>query len=185
VPPARPDQADVRPGLGSFPFRVGTGYDSHRFDPSRPLILGGVHFPGEPGLTGVSDADAIAHAVTDAILGAAGEGDIGSHFPPSDPRWEGADSILLLRDIVGRLADAGWAIGNVDLTVICERPKIGPRVSEIRGSLATALGIDATQVSVKGKTNERMGWEGREEGIAVHAVALLFRPSGPGSDPLP
>lgn len=160
------------------PFRVGVGYDSHRFDASRPLILGGVLFPDEPGLTGVSDADAVAHAVTDALLGAAGEGDIGSHFPPTDPTWEGANSIDLLEKIVVLIAGLGWAIGNVDVTVICERPKIGPRASEIRLRLGQAMSIDPSQVSVKGKTNEGMGWEGRREGIAVHAVALLFRPVG-------
>jgi 2-C-methyl-D-erythritol 2,4-cyclodiphosphate synthase len=180
----RPMEAERGEGAARAPhpaFRVGVGYDSHRFDPARPLILGGVHFPDEPGLTGVSDADAIAHAVTDAILGASGLGDIGSHFPPTDPAWLGADSLVLLESVMRLVYGRGWLVGNVDVVVVCERPKIGPRAAEIRTRLAAALGIDADLVSVKGKTNEGMGWEGRQEGIGVHSVALLYRGPAPSA----
>ncbi len=155
------------------PFRVGTGYDSHRFGPGRPLVLGGVRIPNAPGLSGHSDGDAVAHAVTDALLGAVADGDIGTHFPPTDPAWEGADSIALLSRVVERLAEAGWSVGNVDVTVVCETPKIGPVAGRMRERLGSALRVDPSAVSVKGKTNELMGWEGRGEGIAVHAVALV------------
>jgi 2-C-methyl-D-erythritol 2,4-cyclodiphosphate synthase len=160
-------------------FRVGTGYDSHRFGPGRPLVLGGIVIPNAPGLSGHSDGDAVAHAVTDALLGAVADGDIGTHFPPTDPAWEGADSIALLARVVERLAASGWRVGNVDVTVICESPKIGPVAAQMRGRLASALRVDPSSVSVKGKTNELMGWEGRGEGIAVHAVALVL---GDGTD---
>ncbi len=153
--------------------RVGTGYDSHRFDPARPLILGGVHFPGTPGLSGFSDGDAVAHAVIDALLGAAALGDIGAHFPPGEEEWRGADSLILLERVAAMVADAGWRVENVDVTVICERPRIGPRATEMRARLAGRIGIDPASVSVKGKSNEGMGWIGRGEGMAVHAVALL------------
>lgn len=152
-------------------MRVGTGYDSHRFDPSRPLLLGGVEIPGGPGLAGHSDGDAVAHAVTDALLGAAGEGDIGSHFPPGDPRWRDADSIDLLSRAVALLHRRGLRVLNVDVTVICEAPRIGPHVGGMRSRIGEALGTNA--VSIKGKTNEGMGWIGAGEGIAVHAVALI------------
>lgn len=168
-------------------IRVGTGYDSHRFDAARPLVLGGVHFSDHPGLSGFSDGDAVAHAVIDALLGAACMGDIGTHFPPGVERWRGADSMELLSRAVAMLRDNSWRAGNLDVTVICESPRIGPRANEMRSLLAerTRLGPDA--VSVKGKSNEGMGWVGRGEGIAVHAVALLYReieeedfPAGPG-----
>ncbi len=153
--------------------RVGTGYDSHRFDPGRPLILGGVHFPGSPGLSGFSDGDAVAHAVIDALLGAASLGDIGAHFPPGVEEWRGADSLMLLERVAAMVADAGWRVVNVDVTVVCERPRIGPRATEMRARLASCAGIEPASVSVKGKSNEGMGWIGRGEGMAVHAVALL------------
>jgi 2-C-methyl-D-erythritol 2,4-cyclodiphosphate synthase len=156
-------------------MRVGFGYDSHRFDPERPLILGGITFPDHPGLTGHSDADAVSHAVTDAVLGAAALGDIGSHFPPSDERWRGADSIDLLIRAVAHLATHGYRVINVDVTVICQSPRIGPRAREMRERLAGALSVGIEAVSVKGKTNETLGWIGRGEGIAVHAVALIER----------
>lgn len=155
-------------------LRIGLGYDSHRYDTERPLILGGVHFPESPGLSGHSDGDAVAHAVIDAVLGAAALGDVGSHFPPDDDTWEGADSMKLLERSMVVLADAGWCVGNVDVTVICQRPRIGPRKAELQASLAAALRIPAACVSVKGKTNETMGWIGREEGLGVHAVALIY-----------
>lgn len=164
-------------------MRVGFGYDSHRFGADRPLILGGVEIPDEPGLVGHSDGDAIAHAVTDALLGAAAAGDIGSHYPPDDPRWKDADSIELLRGAVSILARANYQVVNVDVTVVCERPKIRPVAAAIRDRLGDALGVGPTAVSVKGKTNETMGWEGRSEGIAVHAVALIDSvPEGRGRE---
>ena len=156
-------------------MRVGLGYDSHRFDSDRKLILAGVEIPDSPGLAGHSDADAIAHAVTDAILGAAAAGDIGSHFPPSDDTWKDADSMVLLARAVEIVAEAGFRVGNVDVTVICERPKIGPHTLRMRKGLASVLGCGLDDVSVKGKTNEGMGWTGSGEGIAVHAVALIHR----------
>lgn len=154
-------------------MRIGFGYDSHRFDPSRTCRLAGIEIPDTPGLAGFSDGDAVAHAVTDALLGAACLGDIGGHFPPGDERWRDADSMGLLRRAVQLVHDAGYRVENIDLTVICERPRIGPHAERMRDALARALEVGIEDVSVKGKTNERMGWEGREEGLAVHAVALL------------
>ena len=159
-------------------IRIGLGYDSHRFEAGRRLVLGGVEFPGETGLAGHSDADVLIHAVIDAILGAAALGDIGSHFPDTDARWRGADSAQLLATVVAEAKAAGWTVGNVDATVICERPKIGPRVVDIRRRLAGLLWPDDAEagfarVSVKGKTNERMDDIGAGLGIEVHAVCLL------------
>ncbi len=162
-------------------MRVGLGYDSHRFDPERPLILGGVHIEDSPGLAAHSDGDAIAHAVTDAILGAIAAGDIGSHFPPQDDTWKDADSIALLRKAVAVLESRNYQVVNVDVTVICERPKIGPHAEEMRAQLGAALGTGPDGVSVKGKTNEKLGWIGGGEGLAVHAVALVDSfPGGEG-----
>lgn len=155
--------------------RVGTGYDSHRFTPDRPLVIGGVTIPDHPGLTGHSDGDAVAHAVTDAILGAAGAGDIGSHFSPDDERWRGADSIDLLTRAAEIVHAGGFEVINADVTVICEQPRIGPHAEAMCQRLAMAMGVVPGAVSVKGKTNEGMGWIGRNEGIAVHAVALIGR----------
>jgi 2-C-methyl-D-erythritol 2,4-cyclodiphosphate synthase len=154
-------------------MRIGTGYDSHRFDATRELVLGGVRIPDHPGLSGHSDGDAVAHAVIDAILGAAAAGDVGSHFPPSDDRWKGADSIVLLERAVQLLSERGHSVVNVDVTVVCESPRIGPHAEAMRARLAGALRVDPGQLSVKGKTNEGMGWIGRGEGLAVHAVALI------------
>lgn len=154
-------------------MRVGTGYDSHRFDRQRRLVLGGVEIPGAPGLAGHSDGDAVAHAVTDALLGAAAEGDIGSHFPPGDPRWRDADSMDLLGRVVALLERRGLRVINVDVTVICESPRIGPHARKMRTRIGEVLGIATDAVSIKGKTNEGMGWIGAGEGIAVHAVALV------------
>lgn len=154
-------------------MRSGIGYDSHRFAADRRLILGGVEIPHAMGLAGHSDADAVAHAVTDALLGAAALGDIGSHFPPDDDRWEGADSIALLERAVALLADAGFRPVNVDVTVVCEAPKIRPYVDAMRERLAGALGLEPSAVSVKGTTNEGMGWVGRGEGVAALAVAMI------------
>ena len=154
-------------------MRLGFGYDSHRFTDRRPLLLGGVLIPDSPGLEGFSDGDAVAHAVTDALLGAAALGDIGTHFPPGIEDWRDADSMDLLRRSVDMIHRSGFRVGNVDLTIICEHPRIGPSALAIRQSLARALSIEESAVSVKGKSNETMGWEGNREGLAVHAVALL------------
>ena len=159
-------------------IRIGLGYDLHRFEAGRRLVLGGVEFPGETGLAGHSDADVLIHAVIDAILGAAALGNIGSHFPDTDARWRGADSAQLLATVVAEAKAAGWTVGNVDATVVCERPKIGPRVADIRRRLAGLLWPDdaeanVARVSVKGKTNEGMDAVGAGLGIEVHAVCLL------------
>ena len=153
--------------------RVGTGYDLHRLAKGHPLILGGVTVPFDRGLVGHSDADVLAHAITDAVLGAIANGDIGRHFPDTDPRWKWASSLAMLAHAVATARDAGFAIGNVDAVVIAERPKIAAHLAGIRASLAGVLGIDVGAVSVKGKTNEGVGEIGRGEAIAVHAVALL------------
>ena len=154
-------------------MRIGFGYDSHRFEDGRRLVLGGVEFPGETGLKGHSDADVLIHAVIDALLGAAALGDIGSHFPDSDPKWKDADSAQLLADVVREVRGAGWSIGNVDATVICERPRLGPCVELIRERLASVMGVGKGRISVKGKTNEKMDDVGAGVGVEVHAVALL------------
>ena len=154
-------------------MRVGFGYDSHRFAEGRRLVLGGVEFPGEDGLEGHSDADALLHAVIDALFGAAALGDIGSHFPDTDDRWKGADSAKMLEATVAELAAAGYRVVNVDATVICERPRLGLRIGAMRERLATLLGVDVSRVSVKGKTNEGMDAVGSRVGLAVHAVALV------------
>ena len=159
-------------------MRVGIGYDSHRFADGRPLILGGVTIPHEKGLTGHSDADAVCHAITDAMLGAAALGDIGTHFPPSDERWKNADSTELLRQTSVLLEERGYQVVNVDVTVICETPKIGPHVQAMRERLAAVLGIGIKHVSIKGKTNEGMGWIGRGEGIATMATVLIATVEG-------
>ena len=154
-------------------MRVGLGYDSHRFEEGRRLVLGGVEFPGETGLKGHSDADALTHAVIDALLGAAALGDIGSHFPDTDPQWKGADSIQMLASVAKEIRAAGFRIANVDATVICERPKIRPVADLMRRRLADAMGVGFGRVSVKGKTNEKMDDVGAGLGIEAHAVCLL------------
>ena len=155
-------------------MRAGIGYDSHRLAEGRKLILGGVEVEGAGrGLDGHSDADALTHAVIDALLGAAGLGDIGLHFPDNDERWRDADSIALLREVVRLVGNAGWTVGNVDATVICEAPKLGAYRESMRETLATALGIAPEAVNVKFTTNERMGPIGRGEGIAALATATL------------
>jgi 2-C-methyl-D-erythritol 4-phosphate cytidylyltransferase/2-C-methyl-D-erythritol 2,4-cyclodiphosphate synthase len=168
--------AEAINGTGGAPAtaaRVGTGYDLHRLVEGRLLILGGVTIPFDRGLAGYSDADAVCHAVTDAILGAAGAGDIGRHFPNTDPQWQGASSIDLLRRAMAVVRQMGLAIGNVDATVIAERPKLVPHIDAMRANLAEALGVSTDRISVKGKTNEGVGELGRGEAIAVHAIALL------------
>ncbi|NLT06155.1 MAG: 2-C-methyl-D-erythritol 2,4-cyclodiphosphate synthase [Solirubrobacterales bacterium] len=154
--------------------RAGIGYDSHRLEAGRRLVLGGVEIPGaELGLAGHSDADALTHAVIDALLGAAGLGDIGARYPDTDERWRDADSIELLRDVVAAVAAAGWRVGNVDATVVCEAPKLGPHRAAMVATLAAGLGVGEGVVNVKFTTNERMGPIGRGEGIAALATATL------------
>lgn len=154
-------------------YRVGIGYDSHRFAAGRPLVLGGVRIESEVGLAGHSDADAVCHAITDAVLGAAGLGDIGEMFPDTDPANKDRDSVGMLEAAVKRIAAAGYAVGNVDVSVIAETPRLGPHRDRMKARLAAVLGVDARAVSVKGKTNEGMGWVGRKEGLACIAVATL------------
>jgi 2-C-methyl-D-erythritol 2,4-cyclodiphosphate synthase len=165
--------------MGSM--RIGFGYDSHRFDEARPLVLGGVRIPDHPGLLGHSDGDAIAHAVTDALLGAAALGDIGRHFPPSEPQWKDADSMELLARAVQLIRESDLRVCNLDVTIITEQPKIAPRACEMVARLSEVLGTAPEGISVKGKTNEGMGWIGAGEGLAVHAVVLL-EPSGDDED---
>jgi 2-C-methyl-D-erythritol 2,4-cyclodiphosphate synthase len=153
--------------------RVGIGYDVHRFAEGRPLILGGVEVDHERGLAGHSDADVLTHAIVDALLGAAALGDIGEHFPDTDPRYAGADSIGLLAAAVALLADHGLAPANVDVTVVMERPRLSPHKDAIRARLAAALGIEADRVSVKATTGEELGFVGRGEGVAAMAVAAV------------
>jgi 2-C-methyl-D-erythritol 2,4-cyclodiphosphate synthase len=159
----------------SIPFRIGQGYDVHALTPGRKLILGGVEIPHHRGLLGHSDADALLHAITDALLGAAGLGDIGGMFPDTAAQWEGADSRTLLRGAMQAVGEAGWKVGNVDATIIAQAPRIAPHVAAMRANIAADLGIEPTAVNVKGKTNERLGFEGRGEGIAAEAVVLLLR----------
>lgn len=154
-------------------MRVGIGYDSHRFADEGPLILGGVTIPHDRGLSGHSDADAVCHAITDAILGAAGAGNIGTMFPDDDPRWRGADSLELLRRALTEVQQRGLKFHQADVTVIAQSPKISPHAEAMARALAGALRCQPGAVSVKGKTNEGMGWIGRGEGIAVIAVATL------------
>lgn len=153
--------------------RAGLGYDLHRLVEGRPLILAGVEVPSDRGLLGHSDADAVCHAVTDAMLGAAAAGDIGLHFPDSDTRWKGASSIDLLQRAVAIVGERGFRIENVDVVVVAERPRLAPHLDRMQASLAAALGIDPSRVSIKGKTNEGLDAVGRGEAIAVHAIAML------------
>jgi 2-C-methyl-D-erythritol 2,4-cyclodiphosphate synthase len=157
--------------------RTGIGYDVHRFADGRPLVLGGVTIPHERGLLGHSDADALLHAIADAVLGAAALGDIGQHFPPGDARWKDADSRGLLAESCRMVRAAGWTVVNVDATVIAEAPKVMPHAPAMRSAIAAACGIDAGAVSVKATTNEGMGFVGREEGIAALAIATIERVS--------
>ena len=154
--------------------RTGIGWDSHRFAPGRPLILGGVELQHDLGLDGHSDADVLTHAIIDALLGAAGLDDIGAHFPDTDERWRGADSIALLAEVAAMLMTRGFAVVNVDATICMERPKVGPCRTEMRERLASALGIEAARMNVKATTGEGMGFVGRQEGAAAMAVATLI-----------
>jgi 2-C-methyl-D-erythritol 4-phosphate cytidylyltransferase/2-C-methyl-D-erythritol 2,4-cyclodiphosphate synthase len=169
------DMAEQLIASRSTGLRVGQGYDLHRLVDGRPLVLGGVTIPFDRGLLGHSDADVVCHALTDAVLGAAGAGDIGRHFPDTDPQWKGADSLVLLRQAVAVVQARGFAVANVDVTVIAQRPKLSPHVDAMRQRLASALGCGADDVSVKGKTNEGVDSMGEGASIAAHAVALLVR----------
>jgi 2-C-methyl-D-erythritol 2,4-cyclodiphosphate synthase len=156
-------------------YRIGTGIDAHRLEQGVPLVLGGVAFDHPLGLAGHSDGDVVAHALTDAILGAAGRGDIGELFPPGDPRFAGADSLALLADAYEQVAEDGWRLVNADVVLIGEEPRIAPRRGEMRVRLAEALGVDEGRVSVRATTTDRLGFTGRGEGLAAQAVALLER----------
>jgi 2-C-methyl-D-erythritol 2,4-cyclodiphosphate synthase len=164
-------------------FRIGVGNDIHRLVESRKLILGGVEIPFERGLLGHSDGDSLTHAITDALLGAAALGDIGSHFSDKDPRWAGADSLLFLRHACGLLEERGFEIANVDATILAERPKMAPHIPEMKARLAEAMGIDQSQINIKAKTNEGLDAIGCGEAIAAQAVALIVAaPSDPGEN---
>jgi len=154
-------------------MRIGTGYDVHKLVPRRKLILGGVTVPYELGLDGHSDADVIVHAIMDALLGAAALGDIGQHFPDNDPEYKGADSIELLKEVGNILRKEGYKVGNIDSTIIAQRPKLMTFLPEMRKNVAAALGIDVNQVSIKATTEEHLGFTGRGEGISSQAVALI------------
>ena len=154
-------------------IRIGNGYDIHRLVAQRPLILGGVEIPHHLGLKGHSDADVLTHAIMDAMLGALSLGDIGHYFPPTDPQWAGADSLLLLKQVDELVRSHGWQIGNIDSTIVAERPKLKPHLKTIRDRLAQTLAIEPSQISVKATTNEKLGPTGREEGISAYSVVLL------------
>lgn len=158
------------------PFRVGQGYDCHALAAGRRLVIGGVDIPHHAGLLGHSDADVLLHAITDALFGAAGLGDIGRHFPDTDAAFAGADSLVLLREAGKRVAAAGYAVGNIDATIIAQAPKMAPHIERMVQNIAGSLGLDRSRVNVKAKTNEKLGYLGREEGIAAEAVVLLFQP---------
>jgi 2-C-methyl-D-erythritol 4-phosphate cytidylyltransferase/2-C-methyl-D-erythritol 2,4-cyclodiphosphate synthase len=172
--PADVARARARLDAPAAPMAVGIGYDVHPFAEGRKLVLGGVEFEGD-GLLGHSDADICAHAIGDAILGAAGLGDLGRHFPDTDPQWKGVSSLKLLREIARKAGEAGWRVANCDVTLAARRPKVAPRAEEMRQRLAEAMGVAPGQVNVKATTGEKLGFVGRGEGIAAHAVALLVR----------
>jgi 2-C-methyl-D-erythritol 2,4-cyclodiphosphate synthase len=157
------------------PFKVGQGYDCHALVADRPLIIGGVTIPHKTGLLGHSDADVLLHAITDALLGAAGLGDIGRHFPDTDPQFSGANSRALLIEAAKRVRGSGYAIANIDATIIAQAPKMAPHIAKMVSNIADDLRLDSACVNIKAKTNERLGYLGREEGIAAEAVALLYR----------
>jgi len=158
-------------------LRIGNGYDIHRLVPGRPLILGGqlLEHPAGLGLDGHSDADVLVHAIMDALLGALSLGDIGKYFPPDDPRWKGADSLVLLEQVTALVRERGWSVVNIDSVIVAERPKLKPHITAMAAAIAARLGVEPDQVGVKATTNEQLGAEGREEGISCHAVALLSR----------
>ncbi len=158
-------------------MRIGHGYDVHRLVAGRKLIVGGVDIPWEKGLLGHSDADVLLHAIADAILGAIGEGDIGRHFPDTDPAYKGADSLKLLAQVYELAADQGYCLGNLDATIIAQLPKMAPHIQNMRKNIATVLHADVSQVNVKATTEEGLGFSGAGEGIAAHAVVLMVKNS--------
>lgn len=159
-------------------MRIGHGYDVHRLVEGRKLIMGGVEIPWEKGLLGHSDADVLLHAIADAILGALGMGDIGKHFPDTDPAFKGADSMKLLAHVVSLADSRGWQVGNLDATIIAQRPKMAPHIPVMRSGIAATLAIGEDRVNVKATTEEGLGFSGREEGISAHAVVLMARKNG-------
>ena len=159
--------------MTGFNFRIGQGYDVHAFGEGDHVMLGGVRVPHDHGVLAHSDGDVVLHALCDAMLGALALGDIGQHFPPSDPRWKGADSSEFVRHCNALLRERGWQVGNADVTVICERPKVGPHALAMREVIAGLLGIEVDRVSVKATTSEKLGFTGRSEGIAAQAVVLV------------
>ena len=156
-------------------IRIGNGYDIHKLVAGRPLILGGVKIPHTLGLLGHSDADVLTHAIMDALLGALSLGDIGHYFPPSDPKWKGADSMMLLEQVLQIIQSQGWKVGNIDSTIVAEQPKLKPHLKAMRSSLAQTMSLEIDRVSIKATTNEKLGAVGREEGICAYAVILLVR----------
>ena len=173
-----PSKPQPRPAL---PFRIGQGYDVHALVTGRPLVIGGVTIAHTHGLQGHSDADVLLHAVTDALLGGAGLGDIGRHFPDTDPAYAGADSRVLLRRAYAKVLEAGWVVGNIDATVHAQAPKIGPHAPAMVANIAADLGVEAAAINIKAKTNEGLGYLGRREGIAATVVALLMREFSAGA----
>lgn len=155
-------------------IRIGNGYDIHQLVEGRPLILGGVNIPHTLGLLGHSDADVLTHSIMDALLGALGMGDIGHYFPPSDPKWKGADSLMLLEQVLEIIQSQGWKISNIDSTIVAEQPKLKPHLKSMRSVLAETMAIEINQISIKATTNEKLGPVGREEGICAYAVVLLL-----------
>ena len=159
-------------------FRVGNGYDVHRLVEGRSLIIGGVTIPYEKGLLGHSDADVLIHAVMDALLGAAAMGDIGKHFPDNDPQYEGISSLVLLEKTASLLAEGGWAVGNIDATIIAQKPKMAPHIEKMRLNIASVLNVGSDRINIKATTEEGLGFTGRSEGIASQAAALIYRNDG-------
>lgn len=158
----------------NLPYRIGHGYDVHRLTENRKLILGGVDIPYEKGLLGHSDADVLLHAIADALLGALALGDIGKHFPDTDPKYAGADSLKLLSHVAALVKENGYAVGNIDATILCQKPKLAPHIMTMRENIAKAVGCDTDAVSVKATTEEKLGFTGSGEGIAAHCVALVM-----------
>lgn len=154
-------------------MRIGHGYDVHKLVENRKLIVGGVDIPHDRGLLGHSDADVLLHAISDALLGACALGDIGTHFPDTDPKWEGADSLVLLREVNRIINEAGYFVENIDSTLIAQKPKMKPYIPQMRKNIASACGVDVSAVSVKATTEENLGFTGRQEGISAHAVVLV------------
>ena len=156
-------------------IRIGNGYDIHQLAENRPLILGGIDIPHKLGLLGHSDADVLTHSIMDALLGALSLGDIGHYFPPSDPQWKGADSMILLEQVLKLISSQGWQIGNIDSIIVAEQPKLKPHLKSMRNALAQTLDIEIDQISIKATTNEKLGPIGRQEGICAYAVVLLVK----------